>query len=803
MAQIETLMSTNVQCYHCGDDCPDVHPTWENKDFCCQGCKVVCELLSTNGMIEFYAFQDRPGISRREVAHKAYDFLEEDRVIEKLLEFREGNTAKISFMLPQIHCSSCIWLLENINKLHSGIVNSRVNFLQKKATITFRIDQISLKELAQLLSSIGYDPELNLEKLHEDKKFSPNRSLFYKMGLAGFAFGNIMLLSFPEYLGFVQQDISRYIGFINIGLSIPVLLYSAADYLKAAYWTVKFKKITIDIPIATGILTLFLRSVFDIVTGTGEGYLDSLAGFIFFMLIGKWFQNYTFQSISFDRNYRSYFPISAWVFIDGIWKTTSLETIQPGDTIMIKNEEIVPADGVITRGEGNLDYSFVTGESESIHKKSGDKVFAGARHAGSSFEMQAIKKVNQSYLTSLWDEHGMLSENRAQTEKLIAVVGKYFTIAVMSIALLTLIFWLFTDSGKAYNSFTAVLIVACPCALSLALPFTYGNVLRLLGKAQCYLKNTDVIEQIQSVNHVVFDKTGTITDHEKMEMVWHGPVLSTKDKFLIKSLVFQSNHPVSRSIFQEIDGNFQKSINHFTETIGQGITGEAEGHNIKIGSEKFVINKVRGDITKGVFIQIDDQLIGYYSIQNRLRNGVGELFNKLSEKTEISILSGDNDGEESRLRLLFPQVKAMLFNQNPKDKMAYIRELQHAGKKVMMIGDGLNDAGALQQSNAGIVISSNSNNFTPACDGIIHGSVFPEMVSILGYIQQSRWLIYGAFSLALLYNIIGLAFAVQGLLSPVIAAILMPISSISVMLFGVLSSRFMFQRFLKNQINKK
>lgn len=786
-----------VTCYHCGDTCTGNHPRQDEKDFCCQGCLVVYDLLSRNGMGEYYTYEERPGISKNKISQKNYDFLDEPNVIEKLLEFREGNKAKISFVLPQIHCSSCIWLLENIQKLNPGILHSRVNFIQKKATITFNIQEVSLKNLVQLLHSIGYDPELNLEKLHEKKSGGPDRSFYYKIGLAGFSFGNIMLLSFPEYLGFVQEDISRYIGYINILLSLPVMLYSGFDYLRAAYWTVRFRKITIDIPIAVGIMALFGRSVYDILSGTGEGYLDSLAGFIFFMLIGKWFQNFTFDSISFERNYKSYFPISALVKKETSWQTVSLDNIKPGDVIMIKNEEIIPADSIIMQGKAHLDYSFVTGEADLIDKQKGDKIFAGAKHTGSTIQVQAIKKVNQSYLTSLWDEHNYISENRAMSHKLIADIGRYFTIITMSIAFLTLAYWLWADASKAFNSFTAVLIVACPCALSLATPFTYGNILRLLGRENCYLKNVDVIENIQNINHVVFDKTGTITDHSRMKLTWKGSELSREEKFLIKSATFQSNHPVSKAIFQSIEGDFDEKADYFEEVIGQGIEAEVHGKKLFIGSEKFVFGQIPERETKGVFIKLDDQFIGHFEFENQLRDGVGQLFSSLSENMDVSILSGDNDKEKQKLSLLFPGVKSMYFNQSPKDKLLKIQELQKSGKNVMMVGDGLNDAGALQQSNVGLVISSDSNNFTPACDGIIGAVAFPNLLKILTFIKKSRLLIISAFILALTYNIIGLGFAVQALLSPVVAAILMPVSSITVMLFGVTGSRFLFYRYFK------
>lgn len=785
-----------TECAHCGDECPDQHPIYDDKNFCCNGCQVVYTILKDNGLGDYYAFQEKPGISQRSVLSKNYRFLDDEDVINNLLEFKEENICKISFTLPQIHCASCIWLLENLNKLDQGILGSRVNFLRKTATISYDPTKITLKQVVEKLAMIGYPPELNLQKLSNSKAGVHDRSLYYKLGLAGFSFGNIMLLSFPEYLGFEQASVKFYIGYINIILALPVLLYSGFDYLRSAFWTLKMKQINIDIPIAVGMLTLFFRSVFEIVTSTGEGYLDSLAGFVFFLLIGKWFQHYTFYSIAFDRNYKSYFPISAMIKENGEWISKSLDKLEAGDILLVKNEEIIPGDALLLKGEASIDYSFVTGESDLIHKKEGDKLFAGGKIIGSNIQLQLIKKVDQSYLTKLWDEDSFRIDKEAKTQTLIGHIGKYFTLTIMSIAVITLIYWLIYDKSVAFNAFTAVLIVACPCALALALPFSYGNILRLLGRKFFYLKNVQVIDRIQQVDEIIFDKTGTITDHKNIETSMTGPSLTDDERYLIKSTVYQSNHPLSKAIFHHIEGDFNKEPTQFKEITGQGITAVFGNNQIRIGSSKF-IEDTNSDLNKNVVAEINGKVVTWFSIEHKLRQGVEELVDTLGKNFDVTILSGDNDKEESRLKAFFPQHAKMIFHQTPLDKLNHIKQKQSEGKNILMIGDGLNDAGALMQSNVGIVISEDSNNFTPACDAILGAKAFPALLSYLTFIKKARWIIIGAFVLAFFYNIAGLYFAVRGELSPVLAAILMPISSITVMAYGLISSSVFFSRMCK------
>jgi len=785
---------TSTKCTHCGDECPDDHPVYDEKDFCCNGCQIVYTVLKDNGLGDYYSFQNMPGISQKSISNKNYYFLDDEDVINNLLEFREANLCKISFTLPQIHCASCIWLLENLNKLQSGILGSRVNFLRKSATISYDPTKISLRQVVEQLAVIGYPPELNLQKLTGAKSGFQDRSLYYKLGLAGFSFGNIMLLSFPEYLGFSQASVKFYIGYINIILALPVLLYSGVDYLRSAYWTLKMKQINIDIPIAVGMLTLFFRSVFEIVTATGEGYLDSLAGFIFFLLIGKWFQHYTFYSISFDRNYKSYFPISAMIkTVDG-WQSRSLDKLETGDVLMVRNEEIIPCDALLLKGEAAVDYSFVTGESDLIKKKEGEKLFAGGKNIGSNIQIQLLKKVDQSYLTKLWDEDSFSIDKEARTQTLISQIGKYFTLTIMSVAVITLAYWLVYDKTLAFNAFTAVLIVACPCALALALPFSYGNILRLLGKKFFYLKNVQVIDRIQQVDEIIFDKTGTITDHKNILATAEGDQLTNDQNFLIKSTVFQSNHPLSKAIFQSVEGPFTQEVAYFKELIGQGVEANIGNDIIRIGSFKF-INEDKPGRSKGVLVEINGQVISRFIIEHRLRNGVENLVDTLSKSYNVSILSGDNDQEEERLKTFFPENALMIFNQTPIDKLNYIKSRQESGHKILMIGDGLNDAGALMQSDVGIVISEDSNNFTPACDAILGAGSFGALLSYLTFLKKARYIIIGAFVLAFLYNVAGLYFAVRGELLPVVAAILMPLSSITVMVYGLVASTMAFRRY--------
>jgi Cu+-exporting ATPase len=781
-------------CFHCGNEIiKKGEVIFDEKSFCCTGCKTVYEIFSQNDLSCYYDFENAPGATSQEIKGK-YDFLDDEKIITKLLEFQEDTTSIVSLYIPHIHCSSCIWILENLQKLQSGISSSQVNFPEKKVRITFNPIKTSLKEIVYLLSSIGYEPYISLDNYETGKK-EVDRSLIYKVGVAFFCFGNIMLLSFPEYFEVDEFWINQYRGFFRwliFALALPSFIYSASDYYVSACKSIKSKMLNIDIPIALGILVMFVRSTVDILFDYGQGFFDSLTGLIFFMLLGKLFQQKTYSFLSFERDYKSYFPIAITKLnSDGTEIPVQVYDIVKGDKLLIRNQELIPVDGILISEKASIDYSFVTGEAIPIEKKSGDKLYAGGRMKGSVIEMEVLFSVSQSYLTQLWSNDIFQKKIDQKHKTITDKISQYFTPILLLFALVVFVFWLFVDVSKAFNVLTAVLIVACPCALALTAPFTLGNVLRIMGKQKLYLKNATVIEQLAKVDTVVFDKTGTITSNKKSSIEFEGNELTTDELSLLKSVIRGSNHPLSRKIYEFLLNSSKIEIQEFEEITGKGIVAKANDLKVLIGSASLIGITDKSDTKQTkVHIKINDVYKGYFVFDNQYRKGVEDLFEKLSTKYELKILSGDNEGEMENLKILLPKDTELIFNQKPEQKLEYIEQLQKQGKNVMMIGDGLNDAGALAQSNVGISISENVNVFSPACDGIIDASQFSKIGYFLNYSKNAMRTIYMSFGLSLLYNIVGLSFAITGNLSPLVAAIIMPLSSITVVSFVTLMSNY-------------
>ncbi|MCX6306391.1 MAG: heavy metal translocating P-type ATPase metal-binding domain-containing protein [Bacteroidetes bacterium] len=800
----ETAAISNA-CYHCGEDCGKVPITLDEKRFCCNGCKTVFEILSQSNACDYYRYEVHPGLKavNPEVGSR-YAYLDNEEIRRELLEFSEDGVSKVKLFIPAIHCSSCIWLLENLRRLHDGVMQSSVNFVKKEVIITFHDTTLSLRQLVELLVSINYIPQLTLETAGKGAKRKINRGIYYRLGVAGFCFGNIMLFSFPAYLSVndaVENLLRQNFGILNILFGIPVAFYSGSVFIISAWKGLKKRFISIDVPIAIGILVLFFRSAYEIISGTGPGFMDSLAGLVFFLSIGRWYQDKTYQALSFERDYRSYFPVAVTVISDlGAESIIPIKKLKTGMRIMVRNQELVPADALLVKGIGSIDYSFVSGESSPVPKKEGERIFAGGRQAGASIELIVEREVAQSHLTELWNQDMTGGEKQTRWDSILDVISRYFTVMILVLSTVSGIFWWFYQPSMAFLVVTAILIVACPCALAMTYPFSMGGAMRVFGRNSFYLKRTGVVEALSKIDTIVFDKTGTITRNDGLGADFSALIISQDHLQHISSLVRHSTHPASVAIYRQLQGFEALPVTGFAEVPSRGIEGHVRGHFLKIGSAEFVTGSAAGSAGGSrVFVSVDGEAAGFIAISNHYREGMKEVLSELAQRYELHLLSGDNDAELPNLLAFFPSRNHLHFNQSPKDKLEYIRALKATGKKVLMIGDGLNDAGALRESDCGISIADDIYHFSPACDAILESGQFRHLPDFLGFSRTSMRIVFISMGLSFLYNVVGLSFAITGNLSPVVSAILMPLSSVTIVAFVTLSI-FISARFSKLEV---
>jgi Cu+-exporting ATPase len=872
-------------CFHCGEPSPDPSLTKEGKAFCCRGCLFVHDLLAESGLGQFYDLSRHPGVRvRRPARREQWAYLDDPALQQQLLDFTDGKVSRVTFQIPAIHCVACVWLLENLFRLQPGIGRSQVNFPRREVTITFATEKLPLSGLVALLASIGYEPVLTLGELEKRKGDPARKRQWLQVGIAGFAFGNIMLLSLPAYMGLdsLSGPLFKVLsGYLSLALAAPVLFYSASDYWRSARLSLRQRVLTLDVPIALGLAALYARSAYDVALGRGNGYLDSLAALVFFLLCGRVFQQKTHERMAFDRDFKCFFPLSVTRLTEAGEESTAISNLRVGDRLRLRNGELIPADGRLLGGPACIDYSFVTGEADPVAKAPGDYLYAGGRQIGGAIEVETVKAVSQSNLTSLWNHEAFQKERASGLNTLTNRFSRWFTLIVIAVAVGAAVFWAASgDAGRGLKAFTSVLIVACPCALALAAPFALGTAQRLLARRQVFVKNALVIERMAQVDAIVFDKTGTLTagaeegvmfhvksegrnpksEMEQPNLVgtrstasltppakngtrWNASLpgsggLSAAEESWVCAVARHSTHPQAVRIAQSLAGKdlAEEPVEGFAETPGCGIAGRVRGHEVRLGSRAWLEGTPRrfnalcapeppgkdgplspalspSEVERGnrrqisgesrfmgrcgvwmpdspqeqgsvVCLAIDGTLRGAFVLANAVRPETGQLLRGLGGRYELALLSGDNEKERERFRGLFGSAAALHFNQSPVDKLSSICRLQESGQKVMMVGDGLNDAGALKQSDVGVAVIEQAGAFSPASDVILEAGRVPRLPAVLALARQATQIVRLSFGISAVYNVAGISIAAAGVLSPVICAILMPVSSISVVLFA-------------------
>lgn len=789
-----TLHNEKVHCAHCGEECVQNEISSDDKSFCCEGCKTVYSILNDNGLCDYYRYDNEAIQSLKNIPayrKERFSYLDDPEVQERLLDFSSQSMNRVRFHLPQIHCTSCLWLLEKLNRIDGGIIRSVVDFTRKELSVEYSPADTSIRRIVELLTSLGYEPNITVEGNKKTINHA-KRALYLKLGLAGFATGNIMLFSMPEYFdttALISPQYSLIFRILNITLATPVLLYSASDYWKNAYRAIKNKSMSLDVPLALGIIALYVRSLADIITNQSPGFMDSFSGLVFLLLIGKLVQQRTFDALSFERNYTSYLPLSIQMIINGIEHSQSVTTLKPGDIIHVRNKEIVPTDSILISPHGHVDYSFVTGETAPVEIVNNAKVYAGGRIVGNSVELMVQKDVSRSYLTQLWNNEIFKKEKYRAFHDISARFGLWFTVAVIIIATGAGIYWL-PNTQVAASVFTAVLIIACPCALSLAAPFALNTAMRMMSRASLFLKNTDVVLDMAETDSIVFDKTGTLTTSLNAEVQFNGKSLNDVEKMFISGLAKRSSHPLAQAIYKTIQSDIEVTPDEFNEYVGKGIYARYSDEEILFGTVDFVTksDKIQTSLQQEteqstVHISINGNYRGFFAIHNAFRSGIDKTLQHLHSKYSVHVISGDSPKDAEYLQTYLPSA-SMKFRQTPDEKMNYVQNLSEK-HSVMMIGDGLNDAAALQASAVGIAVTENTAAFTPACDAILSANNIDKIPTFIEYAQFTKKTIVTAFIISVFYNILGLWLAVTAQLTPVITAILMPVSSLSIVAFVV------------------
>ena len=818
-------------CHHCHDRCIDEVITVGEYHFCCNGCLAVYNLISAHDLCDYYDIdhtRSRASLRLGRVDTAQYAVLDKAEVALGLGLMSRGEEASIRLVCPAITCASCLFLLDNLSKFNPAILSSRADFAAKSVTIWFRPDGIQLSEVAGILAKLGYPPLLQPPTADSQGQTdrTASRALLKRLGLAGFCTSNIMMLSFPAYLGLDQlllRQLQPVFTVLSVLLSIMVVSYSAWPYYTKTWLNMRHGQLSVDFPIALAITTLLFRSLVEVGFQTGTGYFDSLSGLIFLLLIGQWMQTRYYEGLSFGHQLDQFLPFTCQV-VSGKDDysapiTRLVSTLKLGELVLIRIGETLPADLKVISAQGAMiDNAYITGESDAILVQEGEEVWAGAKLVAGSLIGRVDKLPQQSYLAQLWKRANQSSDGKQHSTPLAEAFVRWFVLITLGIALLSAAYWLSTDTGLAINAFTSVLMVACPCALTLAMPFASGQAVSLLASKGLYLKNGQVFEWLAQLNQIVFDKTGTLTDMGQTDGIsWYNQAGIKSDvPALVRSLISlastANNHPALlaackylRCCGQGQDPAALKQIHllHIQQLVGQGLVVSTDHGLFRIGGMEFCGGVWQGQLETPadgsvVVVAQEETILGYFLFRQPLRPGLLMMMKQLASAFALSVSTGDSAAGASVLgpiQRLIPSL-SVLFNQKPEDKWIYIKKLMEAGNTVLMVGDGLNDGPAMRTATIALAVTQGGHQFNPAADALVSDKALVNLPSYLSFAKSTLKMVTVSFWLSLVYNAIGLSMAVSGHLSPMVAAFFMPLSSLSVVALAVILTRWQAKRLL-------
>lgn len=799
-------------CFHCQNPIPKnliitAKIQGEDRYYCCSGCQTVSELISAMGKDYFY---DLRGSSNLEpiVSYKSDDAenLDSEVTYAEFVSSVDSVYSEVYVNITNIHCSACVWLNEKVLSETKGIKKVRINFSTGRANIVWDNSILKLSQIFAIIQSIGYIPKLYAPWKKEKATNNYATDLLIRMVVAAFSFGSIMAFTVSLYAGYftgIDLGFKRLFHFYSWLIATPVYIYSGVPFFRGAYYGLKNKTLNMDFLLILGISLAYFYSVYVTLTDKGEVYFDSVCTIFFFILIGKYLEAVSRNIANRKINsLLSKLPELCTVIENGIEQKVPSNRVKKEDLILVKAGERLSVDGVLESEHGYVDESFLTGESKPVSKKKGDKVYAGSLSITNAIHLKVINSSQNSTLSILQKmiEDALLEKPSIQ-RKTDKIATKFISI-VLFVAASTFLGWFLYSNNfetSLINSI-AVLIVACPCALGLAIPSTLviNNIIN--SEKGIILKNLDIIEPLSKLDTLIFDKTGTLTEgtlsvtEEKLTQ----PEISKK---LVYALEKKSTHPIAKSIVsafsktentQTLESNV--IVNEIEEIQGYGIRGnlscENKDYRVSIGTFEFIQKYIQLNSAKEeqnnlgtiVYISINEEYYGYIQLNDTPRSGVKEEIKKLKNRVkDIRLLSGDNSQNVTRIakELGIENYKGEL---KPEEKLFFLNELQNESKIVGMVGDGINDAGILAKSNVGISLELASDISIDKSDIILMKNDLRGVRLSIEYARLTSRAIKQNIGISFLYNSIMLPLAAFGYMQPVYCALFMTLSSLTVVL---------------------
>lgn len=805
--------SAKVICAHCDLIVPEgLLVAGDENQFCCNGCRTAYELIHSCGLEDFYRYAEnkQTAAESETVDFQNYDtdyFLE--NFTKKLEANRvqngsESHARTVEFSLEGMHCSACVWLVEKLPQIVSGVRQATVNLPTRSVKITFE-STVSLRQIAEALSSLGYRPTpYQAENLARETQ-KENRKQLFRLGLAGAAAGNNMLVSLGIYLGQLQG--------MNSGIATLLLVYSGIislisllgpgrSILQKAIWSVRTRTPHMDVPVALGITIAAISGWVNLIIGSEIAYFDSISILIFVLLLGRYFQ-YLQQRSAIDQVglLSRVTPQFSKQRINGLVRDIATQQIQVGDQIEVEIDEPIPVDGIVIEGQSNLDLSVLTGESIPQVIGLGDQVYSGSTNLSSKLLIEATQTLNDSKVASIFREVEESINKKTRIVQIADRIGAKFVIAILCLALITLMYWL-PNWKMASDSAVALLIVACPCALALATPLAISIALSGALKRKILVKDGDAFEHLSKVKTIWFDKTGTLTEGQLTVDRWYG---DESYMSAIAAIEKKSSHAISTAVMNFIRVNEKTPFDlkaENVESFSNGISGFVDGVEFVVGNLSFVqgrkifvadefLSEASSLVRSGcspLFFAKGNSVFAVAAVGDRPRSGAKEMIQRLRKRGyDVGLLSGDNvDVVKKVARELEIDEELVFGGLLPEEKAEIVKQTERS----LMVGDGINDSSAIASADVAVAINCKSSIGSKVSPIVIGAEEVCSVDQLLDASRRVMNMIYRNISISLFYNAVAVSLAFFGLITPLWAAILMPISSISVVASSLASNPF-------------
>lgn len=772
-------------CYHCGEDVPantdfKVDILGESRKMCCPGCETVAQTIVDSGLVSYYQYRTAPAEKADLVPEQLQALIHYDNedVQSEFVRNRE-NVSEVTLSLEGVSCAACAWLIEKQVSNTAGLVSIRVNTTTNRALLAWDKTQVRLSELLSVIHKLGYKAAPFEADKQEASYHRMMKQYLYRLGIAGLATMQVMMLAVALYLevfGDLEPEFKNYFRWVSLIFATPVLLYSALPFYLNAWRSIKGRTLGMDVPVSIALIFAYVASLIATVTEQGEVFFESISMFTFFLLVGRFLEmRARRKAAAASGNLLKLIPAIATT-LDG--EQIPVKTLKVGDRIRVLPGEHIPADGKVISGRIHIDESMLTGESVHVVKREGDAVYAGTLNGDESFELEVMCSKADSMISNIVRLQDEAQHSKPKIAEIADVVARYFVGAILIISAGTWLYWHQTKPDDAFWIMLSVLVATCPCALSLATPTALTCATSRMGNFGILLRKGHVFETLCKINHLVVDKTGTLTKGD-IE-ICDTKVLSDLPKedclSLAAALEAHANHPIARSFASYANDDFV--VYEVQNVIGSGIEGIWNGKVVKIGSAAFVQGK-ESDESHAVYLSVDGEHVASFYYRDPIRKESKAFVQRFADAgIKTTLLTGDS---LSNARPVANEIGIdhVVASAKPEDKLAYLKSLDE-DSITMMVGDGINDAPTLAGAHLSVAMGGGTDVAKASADMTLLGDNLEKLLEARLLALRTRKIIRENLAWSLGYNLLILPLAVAGLVAPYIAVVGMSASSIIV-----------------------